>query len=266
MESSFRVPAVAGLFYPDDPQQCQQEVARLLATGGERAGQPYSVGAVIAPHAGYLDSGVLAARACPVLAGAEASSDIVAILGPNHRVPLNGIAIDDHTTFVTPLGEVPVATEVLAALMTSPGVHVSRLAHRQEHCIEVQLPFLQSLLGRFRIVPILVGQGDVGTTADLIARLRGEFQARILISSDLSHFLPYDEAVCADTETSAAIVRLASDIQPHQACGCAAINGMNAYALRRGWRARVLELNNSGDTSSDRSRVVGYGAYTYAAA
>ena len=263
MSATTREPAVAGLFYPDGPRQLRDLVGQLLA----EAPLPALAGeaqALIAPHAGYLYSGAVAAAAYRLLPARGDDCGLLAILGPNHRVPLAGMALDTHAAYRTPLGAVPVATGVVRALGAMPQVRLSDAPHRQEHCIEVHLPFLQVLPGDWEIVPVLVGETAPRYVAALLARLVEEFGARVLVSSDLSHYLPYREAQRADPRTAADIAALATAIEPEQACGCMAINGLNSYARLRGWRAHELARMNSGDTAADRSRVVGYGAYAYA--
>ena len=261
MESRVRQAAVAGRFYPAEMGQCRELVQGLL---GENPG-PSHLGAVhglIAPHAGYIYSGGTAATAYNALA-AGGAPEVVAILGPNHRVPLQGVAVDGHHSYKTPLGEVPVAVSIGEQLIGLPGVARNDRAHRDEHCIEVHLPFLQSLFGEFQLVPLLVGEGDIMTTVELVEILVRQHQASVLISSDLSHHLPYDIAIEQDRLTGECMDRLSAIMRPEQACGCAAINGMNLFARRAGWRAQLLERKNSGDTAGGREQVVGYGAYAY---
>lgn len=261
MSAATREPAVAGLFYPDDPRALTAVIGQLLATAP--APTATEAAAVIAPHAGYIYSGAVAAAAYPLLWRSGGETGLLAILGPNHRVPLAGMALDTHAAYRTPLGLVPVATGVVRALSAMPQVQLDASAHRQEHCIEVHLPFLQVLPGEWEIVPVLVGEAGPRYVAALIARLVEEFGAQVLVSSDLSHYLPYAEAQRADARTAADITALATAIAPDQACGCMAINGLNSYARLHGWHVRELARMNSGDASADRSRVVGYGAYAY---
>lgn len=260
MKSSVRPAAVAGLFYPDNESECRRQVEHLLSSSRQPA--LASVNGLIVPHAGYIYSGTVAAAAYRALGAAADSEPLIAVLGPNHRLPLRGMALDSHSHFTTPLGPVALHTGIVAECQQLPGVDYNDAVHRDEHCIEVQLPFLQTLFDSFSLVPVLVGQGDPQPVANLIGALQA-YGALILISSDLSHFLPYEDARHMDAATSEAISRLASDIQPQQACGCGAINAMNTFARRQGWRAQLLASNNSGDTGADASRVVGYGAYAY---
>jgi hypothetical protein len=251
---------VAGLFYPDEEPDCRRQVERLLSSTRQQA--LASVKGLIVPHAGYSYSGAVAAAAYRSLGVAADSDPLIAILGPNHRLPLRGMALDSHSHFATPLGPVTLCTEIVAELQQLPGADYNDAVHREEHCIEVQLPFLQTLFHSFSLVPVLVGQGEPERVAELVGALQA-YGALVLISSDLSHFLPYDDARLVDASTSEAIIRLDSNLQPQQACGYGAINAMNTFARRQGWRTELLARNNSGDTGGDNSRVVGYGAYAY---
>lgn len=259
MKSSHRPAAVAGLFYPADPGECRRQVNQLLA----RSEQAEIAGlrALIAPHAGYIYSGTVAAAAFRALP-APGPVRQVAIFGPNHRVPLQGMAVDGHEAYETPLGTVPVATGLTESLAGLEGVAVNSAAHAREHCIEVQLPFLQVLGEDFQVVPVLVGDCPPETVARAMAAMREE-GALLLVSSDLSHFLSYDEARQLDQATARAICSGDTGLEGHQACGCRAINGLNTLANSLGWESAVLAINNSGDTAGDKLRVVGYGAYAY---
>lgn len=260
MKSSARPAAVAGLFYPGTEQDCRRQVEQLLQHGAAPA-LPGLRGLIV-PHAGYVYSGAVAACAYNALAGSGRSDRLVAILGPNHRVPVRGMALDSHSHFSTPLGDVALDRDLIAELQQWPDVEIYDAAHRDEHCIEVQLPFLQCVLGDFTLVPVLVGQASAVAVAAVIERLY-QAGALVLISSDLSHFLSYNEACNVDGITAQAIDQLASDLQPQQACGSAAINGMNTFARQQGWQVQQLMRNNSGDSAGDKARVVGYGAYAY---
>lgn len=261
MISSHRAAAVAGQFYPGEESACRRQLAQLMGEAGQS--ELPGLRGLVLPHAGYIYSGRVAATGVSAMPGDELAGRTIAVIGPNHRVPLRGMALDNHSHFTTPLGAVPVHRGLVDELATLAGVEVNNAAHEGEHCIEVQLPFLQYRLGDFTLLPVLVGQSPAGEVSALIDRLV-ESGAFILVSSDLSHFLAYSEARQLDAETSAAITGLATDIQPRQACGSGAINGLNAYARRHDWQARCLALENSGDSAGDKDRVVGYGAYAYA--
>lgn len=260
MNSSYRPAAVAGLFYPQSEQACRQQLGQLLSDS-QQVVLP-AIKGLIVPHAGYDYSGPVAAAAYRSLGASPADKPLIAVLGPNHRLPLMGMALDSHSHFMTPLGPVPLCLDTIAGLRRLQGVDYNDAVHREEHCIEVQLPFLQILFDSFTLVPIVVGQGDVLQVAAVIDFLQRR-GALVVVSSDLSHFLSYQQACTVDAKTCTGITRLATDIHPQQACGCHAINGLNSSAKSQGWQAQLLARNNSGDTAGDKARVVGYGAYAY---
>jgi hypothetical protein len=187
----------------------------------------------------------------------------VVLLGPAHRVRVRGLAAPEAGVFETPLGRIELDTEALASLDDLPQVIRSGSAHEREHSLEVQLPFLQAVLGRFTLVPLVVGDAGAEAVAQVLERLWGGTQTLILISSDLSHYLPYAQAQSADRATAQRILRLDAGLAPHEACGSAAINGALLAARRHGLAPRLLDLRNSGDTAGDRERVVGYGAIAF---
>jgi AmmeMemoRadiSam system protein B len=256
--------AVAGLFYPSSPQELLSVVGELLEKTPGRADPKTSPKAVIAPHAGYVYSGPIAGSAlAPLRQAAERISKIV-LLGPAHRVPVRGLALPGADGFETPLGIVPVDAELVDEVIGLSQVGISRAAHAPEHSLEVELPFLQVLLGRFSILPLLVGDATPGEVADVLERVWGGPETRIVISSDLSHYLEYSQAQRVDEKTAEEVLALRSPISPNQACGAGAINGLLVTALSQDLSASLLDLRNSGDTAGDRSQVVGYGAFSFA--
>lgn len=265
--NQLRNPAVAGLFYPQYPEVLRADVGALLAAVPAPAadpGPPAMPKAVIAPHAGYQYSGPIAASAYAALAPVAGRIERVVLLGPSHRVGFRGLAYSHADAFVTPLGIVPVDQAALATLGDLPQVQPLERAFDGEHCLEVQLPFLQVVLGAFRLVPLLVGEADGPAVAAVLERLWGGPETLVVISSDLSHFLSYDAARSVDAGTSAAICALRGEaIGPSQACGRNPILGLLMEARRRGLAVRELDLRNSGDTAGGRDRVVGYGAYLF---
>jgi AmmeMemoRadiSam system protein B len=262
--ASIRPPAVAGMFYPANPRELRAEIAAYLATASGNAPRPPV--ALIAPHAGYIYSGPIAGSAYATLSPVRSTVRRVVIASPSHRVGFRGIATSGATAFRTPLGDVPVDAEASTALLTCPGVHVFDRAHRDEHGIEVHLPFLQETLDAFRIVPLVVGDTDDTTMATALAAARHGDETLIVISSDLSHYLPYAQAQALDGATAQAILDLDPDaIAPDQACGQRAIRGLLHLARTSHLNATELDRRNSGDTAGDRSSVVGYGAYAFTA-
>lgn len=255
-----RKPAVAGVFYPDDPRALAEQVEALLgAAPRSRAPAPK---AIIAPHAGYVYSGAVAASAYARLAPARERIRRVLLLGPAHRVAFRGVACPSAERFATPLGHVPVDRAALAAIAELPGVTTRDDAHADEHSLEVHLPFLQTLLRDFTLVPLVVGDTMAAQVAAVIERLQGGAETAIVVSSDLSHYHAYEVAQRLDRATSRAIESLRyEDIGYDDACGRAPIGGLLYFARARGLGARTLDLRNSGDTAGPRDRVVGYGAY-----
>jgi AmmeMemoRadiSam system protein B len=219
---------------------------------------------VIAPHAGYIYSGPVAALAYARLWPARETIKRVVLLGPSHYVAFHGLALSSATAFATPLGSVPVDTEAQAELLNLPQVLVLDKAHAQEHSLEVQLPFLQVLLGTFSIVPIAVGDASAEQVAEVLETLWDGAETALVVSSDLSHYYDYETAQRLDRATSAAIDALrAQDIQYEQACGRVPITGLLIAARRHGLHASTVDLRNSGDTAGPKDRVVGYGAYIF---
>lgn len=270
MAAVVRRPAVAGMFYPGSTAELSSTVQGLLrdvpplSGAAPQAPSKAPPKAIIAPHAGYLYSGPTAAIAFRALAapGAEQVRRIV-LLGPAHRVAVDGLALPGADAFATPLGEVPVDAEAVAAVSRLPQVVVSAAAHAPEHSLEVELPFLQILFPGARILPLVVGDADGEEVAEVIERVWGGPETVVVISSDLSHFLPYEAARQVDRRTADEILALEGPLHPQQACGARPINGLLAAARRRGLVPELLDLRNSGDTAGDRGRVVGYGAFAF---
>ncbi|MBB4286474.1 AmmeMemoRadiSam system protein B [Roseospira goensis] len=261
-----RPPAIAGAFYAGDAAALRRDVAAMLEAGrAARAAEAPVPKAVIAPHAGHVYSGALAARAYARLEPARERLRRVVLIGPAHRVPFHGIALSGAAAWRTPLGDVPLdqawARERLAGIA---GVAVRDEAHAAEHCLEVHLPFLQATLGDAALVPLLVGRAEPAQVARVLEALWDGPETVLIVSSDLSHFLDYDRCCSRDAGTAAAIEALDSAvIGPHEACGCTPVNGLLSLARARGLRVERLGLCNSGDTAGPRDRVVGYGAWAF---
>ena len=260
---SVRPPAVAGTFYPAAAAELARDVTSLLAhAAGAARGMPVPK-AIIAPHAGYIYSGPIAASVYARLAPARDTIKRVVLLGPVHRVPVRGLALPDANTLATPLGNIPVDAAAVAALRRLPQVTVSAAAHALEHSLEVQLPFLQSVLAAFSLVPLAVGDATADEVAQVLDTVWGGAETLIVISSDLSHYLNYGDAQATDRATAQAILDLRSGISHEQACGGTPVNGLLLTARKRGLAPQLIDLRNSGDTAGDRNRVVGYGAFAF---
>ena len=276
---------VDGLFYPAAPAALRAQVADFLVgacTGDATARLPPKL--LITPHAAYEYCGAVAASAYALLGRVRARRmrphgrpkgsyrsaqhegtpmSRVVLLGPAHRVAVVGLAAPRAGAFETPLGEVALDVAALASLDALPQVVRDDRAHEREHSLEVQLPFLQALLGAFTLVPLVVGRANAEAVAQVLERLWGGGETLIVISSDLSHYLPYALAQRADLATVQRILKLDAGLAPHEACGAAAINGALLAARRHGLAPRLLDLRNSGDTAGERDRVVGYAAIAF---
>lgn len=255
-----RSPAVAGMFYPGRPDRLEQDVSRMLDEHPlDQDGAPPK--ALIVPHAGYVYSGSVAAAAYRLLAPAREKIRRVVLLGPAHRVYLRGVAVPECESFASPMGTVSIDQSAVESIAGLPGVVCSDPAHAEEHSLEVQLPFLQCVLDEFTLIPIVVGQCDPSIPAAVLDELWGGPETVIVISSDLSHYLPYDQARETDGQTCRQILEKSSTLSGHDACGAHAINGLMTSRHCRDLSVTLVDLRNSGDTAGDRSRVVGYGAF-----
>ena len=259
--TAVRRAAVAGMFYPGNANELAAAVRGYLDQV-ERTDAPVPK-AIIAPHAGYVYSGAVAASAYARLASARARIRRVVLLGPCHRVAVRGLAACSAGFFETPLGRIPVDAEALASIRDLPQVVVFDPTHGQEHSLEVHLPFLQVILEEFSIVPLVVGEVSDAEIADVLDRLWGGDETLIVISSDLSHYHDYETARKMDVATCRAIEQLRPDRIDHaHACGRTPVAGLLTLAKRRGMKVATLDLRNSGDTAGPRDRVVGYGSWT----
>lgn len=259
-----RPPAVAGQFYPDDPARLRSTVKAMLAGAPRPAGPPPK--ALIAPHAGYIYSGPIAAAAFAALATARTITRLV-VIGPAHYVWFRGIAAPEAQAFDTPLGRLAVDEKALEAIADLPFVSTTDRPHAREHALEVELPFAQQLLASFTIVPLAVGDARPQEVAQVLSRLWGGEETAIVVSSDLSHYHDYGTARRRDARTAAAIeIGDWNALGPDDACGYLPIAGLLIEADRRRLQARRLALANSGDTAGSRDRVVGYGAWAFAPA
>jgi AmmeMemoRadiSam system protein B len=260
---TIRPAAVAGSFYPGDASSLASEVTTYLAEAAADPNGARRPKAIIAPHAGYTYSGPVAASIYARLATLQGVVRRVILAGPAHRVPVRGAAVPAAHAFASPLGTVPIDLETVAKLGALPFVEVSDRAHALEHSLEVHLPFLQSVLGPFSLVPLVVGDASPGEMAELLDIAWGGEETLIVVSSDLSHYLPYDAARRRDRHTADAILHLEARLFSDEACGAAPINGLLYAARRRGMDAELVDLRNSGDTAGGRDRVVGYGAFAF---
>jgi len=275
-----RPAAVAGRFYPRDPVELRDLINSLLAHVGptvrETEGAIGATGAggtpalllgpkaVIAPHAGYLYSGPIAASAYAQFLPARDHIQRIVLLGPSHYVEVEGLATSSAEAFETPLGLVPVDLEALRQARALPQVRELDAAHEFEHSLEVQLPFLQIVLGDFTLVPFAVGEATPEAVGEVLDTLWDGPETRFVISSDLSHYYDFQTAQRLDTATAKAIEALKpGGVGEERACGRTPIRGLLEAARRHGLRARTVDLRNSGDTAGPHDRVVGYGACVF---
>ncbi|MCU0772358.1 MAG: AmmeMemoRadiSam system protein B [Verrucomicrobia bacterium] len=256
-----RAPAVAGMFYPDEPSRLRRAIESYMSgdpVSGLRAAKAY-----ILPHAGYVYSGPVAGTGYRQLRAGRGHVRRVVLLGPSHRVAFQGLAVSRHDGFATPLGVVTVDREAIETLRDLPQVVELDRAHQHEHSLEVHLPFLQVALGEFKVVPLVVGEAGEREVAEVLDQLWGGPETCIIISTDLSHYQDYDTARRLDLETAGRIERL-EPVAPEQACGAVALAGLLRAARTRRMTVHRLDLRNSGDTAGPRDRVVGYGAFAVA--
>jgi MEMO1 family protein len=257
-----RRPSCAGRFYPADPAELRELVESCLRHA--KAAAQSSPKAVIAPHAGFIYSGPIAGSAYRPWRGAGDCIRRVVLLGPAHYVDFEGIALSSASGFETPFGVVPVDQDWTGRVRQLPQVRVLDSAHEPEHALEVQLPFLQTVLGEFSMVPLLVGGIGDEAVLEVLEPLWGGGETRVVVSSDLSHYHDYLTAIAVDAATAHAIEHLDPGIiDGDHACGSRAIRGLIALARRHGLGASAIDLRNSGDTAGPRDRVVGYGAFGF---
>lgn len=260
--SSVRPAAVAGMFYPGNRADLSQDVDAMLALASRHAPQ-LAPKALIAPHAGYLYSGPVAASAYSLLRPIADRLHRVVLLGPTHRIAVRGLALPGADMFSTPLGPVEIDAEAVGKIAKLPQVCVSPQAHALEHSLEVHLPFLQTLLPNFKLLPLAVGMASPEEVAEVLETLWGGEETLIVISSDLSHFHPYETARQIDHATAQAILDLRQPVTHEQACGGTPVNGLLIAARHHHLTPHLLDLRNSGDTAGSPDRVVGYGAFAF---
>lgn len=258
--TTIRPPAVAGLFYPVNAEELTRNIQQLLTDAEQHNLTPK---ALIVPHAGYIYSGAIAATAYSTLRSVASTIKRVILLGPAHRVAVNGLALPRNDVFDTPLGQVKLDSEAIQAIAHLPQVSINAEVHAVEHSLEVQLPFLQSVLTDFTLLPLAVGTATAETVAEVLEYLWGDDETLIVVSSDLSHYLPYATAQQIDNATVQSILQLRQPITHDHACGGTPISGLIIAAKKHQLAPRLLDLRNSGDTAGTRGQVVGYAAIAF---
>lgn len=264
--STIRPATVAGTFYPADPEALKTQLNGFLREAAASCKEHPAVApkALIVPHAGYIYSGPVAASAYVRLLPWSGLIKRVILMGPCHRIPLEGLATSSADIFATPLGDVPIDRKMLGRLLSLPQVVELDEAHQREHSLEVQLPFLQTVLGEFSLVPLVFGQTHVEAIGEVLEQAWGDDTTLVVVSSDLSHYHNYQEASEMDRQTARAIERgAAGDLRHDQACGQLAIQALLLAAQRHDLYPALLDLRNSGDTAGSKDRVVGYGSFEF---
>ena len=271
---NIRTPAVASMFYPVGAAELRKAVQNYLSNAGTeedvsqlKKEEFAELRTLIVPHAGYIYSGKIAASAYRLLEQNKNQFKRVLLLGPAHRVLLEGVAFPEMDAFETPLGEITLDKELIEKILAEfSWISVSDKAHAEEHCLEVQLPFLQETLGEFKLLPLVVGDAKTELLAALIQHFSKDHETLIVISTDLSHFHDYQTARGIDARTANAIELLEQNrISTEDACGAYPLRGALLAASQNQWNVHRLGLCNSGDTAGDRGRVVGYGAWAMTA-
>jgi len=254
-----RPAAVAGTFYPEDPNRLRRQIDGFLH---ENATAPPSTHpkAVIAPHAGIVYSGPIAASA---YAHVDPGISRVVVVGPAHRVPFHGVAVPTVEAFSTPLGDVPIDGATLDDLTARfSQVVADDRPHAEEHSIELHLPFLQRCVNTFHLVPLLVGHATGEQVAEVLAAVWGGDETLVVCSTDLSHFHPDPEARRIDAETAGFIVAgEGTRLDGQRACGYVGVQGLLRQAASEGLGVELLDLRNSSQTAGEAGRVVGYASF-----
>ncbi|OSM05093.1 AmmeMemoRadiSam system protein B [Magnetofaba australis] len=258
---SARPPAVAGMFYPDEPDLLRRTVAHFLSSAPKPQTTPC---AVVAPHAGYRFSGVTAGYAYNGLpAATEENPRRVFLVGPSHRVYLDGVSVGDYSAFATPMGDIPLDLQTIGWMLTEPDVSNSANPHAMEHSLETQLPFLLESVQHMRLIPMVYGRISHERLAQILQTYASEDDL-IVVSSDLSHFHDYDTARRLDSECHDAVAKQSAEqMSECEACGRTGVAALIMLAKQRGWRSELADYRNSGDTAGDKNRVVGYASYLY---
>lgn len=267
-----RPAAVAGSFYPASAERLRKIVEALLAQAQPKALEGRLRGLIV-PHAGYIYSGPVAATGYKLLKDLSPSPSPARrgeqgirslLLGPAHYVYFVGAATLDYDAWQTPLGSVRCAQDLIARALERGDLQNTPDAHAPEHSLEVQLPFMQIVLPNCEIFPILTGECDYRELARTLAPYLEDIDL-IIVSSDLSHYYPYDEAVARDALAHRAVENFDFALMEGrvEACGKTAILTLMQIAHDHGWKAKLLDYRNSGDTAGDKFRVVGYGCYAF---
>lgn len=253
-----RKPAVAGTFYPAAAALLRQQIHALI--GAAPVEDVPGLKFAIVPHAGYAYSGLTAAKLYGALIARRHLIRRVVLLGPAHRVVLDGLAVPSARHWASSLGLLPIDPQLKAIALGFPQVQANDLPHAQEHALEVQLPFLQTVLGEISILPVAVGRATPAAVAQVVHALWGGPETLVLLSTDLSHYLAAGAAEQRDQATIRHMLAMHPVLEGQHACGASPANGLFEVARRRGIRTRLIDYRHSGQTTGDPARVVGYAA------
>ena len=250
-ERVIRRPAVAGMFYPNSSHVLDEMISSFLNNSQDLDIE--NIRGIVSPHAGYIYSGQVAAWGYKQL---KDDYKTIILIGPSHHVGFYGASVPNYTHYETPLGLVKVSPKT--KLLVQEGFISDNRIHDPEHCLEVQLPFLQKVLKDFEIIPIITGQIDPEVLANILIRYIDN-KTLVIASSDLSHYHSYDEAVYLDSFCVNSIPSLNfSGMEKCEACGKIPVLTLMYIAKKLGWKGKALGYANSGDVTGDKTRVVGY--------
>ena len=256
-----RAPAVAGLFYSEDKVKLDADVDHYLSVDFNASEHQPQI--LIVPHAGYEYSAATAAKAYARLSNYKDKIKRVVLVGPSHRVAFQGLATTDKDFFVTPLGKVRVSKNMVKEVTKNDKVTIFDAAHKNEHSLEVQLPFLQKTLSSFSILPIVYGQEEPAHLAEVLRPYLSRKDTIVIFSADLSHYLTYEQAQKVDQETADLIANRNPDVDDHMSCGGTGINAALILARKSNLHPELLDLINSGDVKGNYQSVVGYGSWMF---
>lgn len=261
MSSGVREPVAAGTLYASDPQQLRSDIDAMLAMATVDMGSPK---VLVVPHGAYELSGNTAASGYGLLAAERGKISRVVILGPAHDVDFEGVAIPRNVAFRTPLGDVLIDREVMDDLLAIPGVSLSDRPHQRETSIEVQLPFIQRMIGRVAIVPMMVGRIGASALANILEVIWGGGETLVVVSADFSHGLTHKDAVQHNTKTADLVTSLrVDDLEVTSSCAAHALSGALTIARRRGMTSSTLATSTSADANGESAETVGYGSYAF---
>ncbi len=262
-----RKPVMAGKFYPESAMELKRNISYFTNEAAKTKVKIPSgkfLRALIMPHAGFIYSGLTAAHASLVL-GEKRFSKVI-MIGPDHRVGFLNGAISDVDGYQTPLGIVPLHADAKKLRLGSDFFKPVPLSDKKEHCLEVVLPFLQHYLGEFELVPIVLGRVvEINGLSDVLLKMVDQ-KTLIVVSSDLSHYLPYARARTVDMKTLEIILELDGEKlakRENAACGIVPVLVLVNMAKKNGWKPVLIHYSNSGDTAGDKNKVVGYSAIAF---